>query len=76
MCNFPALLLISEMRKIAREADKTNDPARILYAAAYVKATNDLRLAHEDLSECQCWYDALKLHDEAERVSQALSEVA
>lgn len=61
MCDFPAAMLYSQMRRVAHEADESHDPAKILYAAAYIKATNDLRLAHEDLTECQCWYEAIKV---------------
>lgn len=60
MCDFPAKQLIAEQRRICAEADKTDDPARVSDAADYVRLTNMLRLRHEDLTECRCWYSAVQ----------------
>jgi hypothetical protein len=59
-CDFPALTLVREMRRVAKEAgDGTASHALMLYSCAYVRATNQLRLAHEDMTQCECWYEAL-----------------
>ena len=63
MCDFPARQLVAEMKRVAHEADESNSHATVLYACAFVKAVNDLRFAHEDLDECQCWYKALREHN-------------
>lgn len=62
-CSFPARILAAEMHRVAREADLSQDSVQIMYACAYVKATCDLRLAHEDLTGCQCWYEAVAQYD-------------
>lgn len=68
-CYFPAIPLLGEMRRIAREADSSHDPAQIAYAACYVRATNDLRLAHEDITGCDCWYRAIEWMDKRDKLS-------
>lgn len=68
-CSFPAIILLAEMRRVAREADSSRDSAQIAYAACYVKATNDLRLAHEDITGCDCWYRAIEWMDKRDAVN-------
>ena len=51
--------LIQFQRQVCANADKTRDMARIRQAAEFVRATNALRLAHEDLTRCPCWYEAV-----------------
>ncbi len=63
MCDFPAKELLGLMRKAVTDAEASNDSAKLTYAAGYVKATCDLRLYHEDLTGCQCWYEALNTAD-------------
>lgn len=60
MCNFPALALVREMRKVCRSADLADDPKHIQDAAEYVRLTNMLRLQHEDLTDCHCWHVAVQ----------------
>ena len=60
MCKFPAATLLKMMRKVALDADRMNDPGAVNAAAQYVKATNDLRFAHEEVTGCPCWHQAVK----------------
>jgi len=60
MCTFPAKELHAEMRRIAQLADESHDAAQIAFACCFVKATNDLRLSHEDITGCNCWYEAVE----------------
>lgn len=59
MCNFPSRQLLAEMHKAASLADKSDDPAMLTYACGFIKAAGDLRMAHEDLTGCGCWYEAV-----------------
>jgi hypothetical protein len=59
MCDFPAKVLLGLMHQVAKDLDASNNPAQLTYAAGYLKATGDLRLFHEDLTGCQCWYEAV-----------------
>lgn len=60
MCQFPALALVREMRRVCALADLADDPKRIQDAAEYVRLTNMLRLHHEDLTDCHCWFHAVQ----------------
>lgn len=64
-CNFPARELLRMRRQLARQADKSNDPVFVRNVMEFVKACDDLRLAHVELTDCGCWYDAVR---EAEAV--------
>lgn len=60
MCDFPAKELIRMRRQVATQADKSADPAFVRKCCEFVKDTDELRLAHEDLTGCGCWYQAEK----------------
>ncbi len=60
MCEFPAKELIRMRRQVSASADKSNDPAFVHKCCEFVRGTDELRLAHEDLTGCGCWYAALK----------------
>lgn len=60
MCDFPSSQLLAEMRRVARAADDSRDQAQIGYAANYARLTGELRMAHEDVTGCQCWYEAVE----------------
>ena len=66
MCNFPARELLAEQRRVCREADASHDMKQIRTAAAYVQETMRLRLAHEELTGCECWLEARKELDHAQ----------
>jgi hypothetical protein len=59
MCDFPAKALLMERRRVAQEADKTSDPGKVRLACEFVSAVDDARLAHEELTGCNCWQRAL-----------------
>jgi hypothetical protein len=60
MCGFPAAELIRMRRQVADRANESQDPAFVSNCAGFVKGVDDLRLAHEDVDGCRCWYEALK----------------
>jgi len=64
MCEFPSALLLRLTHEAAALADASNDPAKITYAAGFIKAVSDLRLWHEDLTGCTCWYETIKQSNE------------
>lgn len=71
MCEFPASLLLKQSRQAADIADASDDPAKITYAAGFIKAVQDLRLYHEDLTGCTCWYDAVRQLDAEQSRTEA-----
>jgi len=46
-------------REVSKMADASNSVEEVRNAAAFVKAVDDLRFAHEDLTGCGCWYAAV-----------------
>lgn len=58
-CDFPARQLLEQARRITTETDPLGDPAKLTYACGFIKAIGDLHRYHEDLTGCQCWYEAL-----------------
>ena len=66
MCDFPAKKLLDEQRRVCREADESHDMAKIHRAAQYVQGTYRLRICHEELTGCKCWYEAVEEFDHAE----------
>jgi hypothetical protein len=62
-CNFPAVELLSMRRELVKQADASNDPMFVRNVAEFVKATDDLRLAHFELTDCCCWFEAAKVAD-------------
>jgi len=71
MCDFPAETLLRARRQICAQADNSRDPQVIQLAAQFVKGLDDMRLAHEELSGCGCWYSALRSDRLIEQVSNA-----
>jgi len=60
MCDFPAAELLRMRRQVAISADASNDTTFVRNAMQFAKGVDDVRLAHEDLTGCQCWYEAVK----------------
>lgn len=60
MCTFPATELLAERRRIAALADTSDDPGFVDRAAKYVQATDQLRMLHEEVTLCPCWYSAVR----------------
>ena len=56
MCDFPSETLLKMRRDVAVSADMQTDPAAVRAAMEFVSAVDRLRLAHEDLTGCPCWY--------------------
>jgi hypothetical protein len=50
-------------RQLSRRADASDDLEFIRRVAEFVKATDDLRIAHADLAECLCWQRAVEAED-------------
>jgi len=63
MCKFPAAELLRMRRQLSRKADESDDQTFVRKVAEFVKATDDLRLAHADLTECNCWQRAIHAED-------------
>ena len=59
MCNFPASELVRLRRQVAEQADLSADPAFVENSAAFVLGVDRLRIAHEELTDCNCWYKAV-----------------
>lgn len=59
-CNFPAIELLRMRRELMTRADASTDPMFIRSVMQFAKATDDLRLAHFELTDCCCWLDAAK----------------
>ena len=60
MCDFPAVVLKEARRKAAEDADKSADETFVRSACGFILAVDRLRLAHEELTGCKCWYEAGK----------------
>ena len=63
MCKFPASELLRMRRQLARQADESDDDAFILKVAEFIKGTDIARLAHAELTECNCWQRAVHAED-------------
>jgi hypothetical protein len=65
MCEFPAAELAAYSRRLAREADQIPEErvGDIRLRTQAVLAIQQLRLAHEDIDECLCWYRAIGQHE-------------
>jgi hypothetical protein len=55
-CEFPAKQLLKMRREAALSADKIGEDRLIRETMEFVLAIDQLRLAHEALTGCQCWY--------------------
>lgn len=60
MCNFPAKELLRMRRQVASQADKSNDPHFVETAGRFLMGIDRLRMDHEELSGCGCWYEAVR----------------
>lgn len=67
-CNFPAKELLRMRRQLVAQADCSTDDAFVRQVAEFVKGTDDLRLVHLEMTECNCWAQALREMD-AERLA-------
>lgn len=59
-CPFPARQLLAVRREMARKADTSKDPAVKRLCSEMVLHIEQLRLAHYDLTGCDCWYEAIR----------------
>lgn len=57
-CDFPAEQLKKMRRELAERADKSSDQGFVSNCCNFIMAVDRLRLAHEDVDGCQCWYAA------------------
>jgi len=62
-CRFPAAELIRMRRQLAAQADRSNDVVFVRNAMEFVRATDDLRIAHFELEDCLCWQEAVERLD-------------
>lgn len=60
MCDFPAKQLLEQRRRISERASHMQDDTLISACAEFVLRCDQLRLLHEQITECECWYDALR----------------
>jgi hypothetical protein len=60
MCEFPSKALLKLSRHVAKQADASDDPGVLRSACEFIRTVQELRLLHEDLTQCQCWYEAVK----------------
>ena len=58
-CEFPAAQLLKLRREASADADQSDDETFVRTACAFVLAVDRLRLAHEDLTFCKCWYEVV-----------------
>lgn len=63
MCRFPAAELIRMRRQLAAQADRSNDAEFVRKVMAFVKAMDDLRIEHFELTDCLCWQEAVERLD-------------
>lgn len=55
-CSFPAKALLDMRRRAAEEADASTDQQKLIELCEYIKTIEQLRIQHEELSGCRCWY--------------------
>jgi len=60
MCTFPAKELLESLHDALSYAVDSNEPAKMTYAMGFIKAIDDVRMFHEDLTGCECWYQAIE----------------
>ena len=65
MCDFPSKALLASKRAATHKADVTDDPETVRNAAQFAMTVNQLRLLHEDLTDCRCWYEAVAAESQA-----------
>lgn len=59
-CEFPSAQLLEYRREIVRVADQlTSDSPELRDILASALAIDQLRILHEGITGCQCWYKAL-----------------
>lgn len=60
-CSFPAAQLLEYRRELSRLANHMHpDSCELRDAMASCLAIDNLRILHEGITDCQCWYEALK----------------
>jgi hypothetical protein len=58
-CNFPSAALLAYKRQLAIECDRELDESNRRHRMTTVMAIETLRMMHEDIDGCQCWYEAV-----------------
>jgi hypothetical protein len=59
-CSFPATQLLEYRRELVKMADRLDPESQELRdAMASALAIDQLRILHEGITNCQCWYLAL-----------------
>jgi hypothetical protein len=66
MCEFQAEVLLKMKREAGRVADSARDQERATDAMRFCMQVDQLRLAHEDLTGCECWYAAVASESQTE----------
>lgn len=70
LCDFPAAQLLIYRRNLAHRADTMVDGPELRDAMASCLAIDHLRILHEGITGCQCWYEAI-----AEAAKKPLAEL-
>ena len=60
ICDFPSAELIVYRRRLVDAADRTVDPRRTREIMESVLKIDQLRILHEAIDGCGCWYEAAK----------------
>jgi hypothetical protein len=58
-CLLPSQTLVLIRRQAAKDADTAAKRERRAAFAKFVLLVERLRIVHEELTGCQCWYDAV-----------------
>lgn len=60
MCEFPAATLLKMKREVCDAADRSTNDTDVIHAANFSICVDNLRLAHEEMTGCLCWFDAVR----------------
>jgi hypothetical protein len=59
-CNFPSAQLLEYRRELVKVADRLNPQSQeLMDIMASALAIDQLRILHEGITGCQCWYEAM-----------------
>lgn len=58
-CTFPSKELVAESRRMGKLADSTNELQVSVNCAEFCQRVMQLRILHEEITGCGCWYRAV-----------------
>jgi hypothetical protein len=71
-CGFPSKALLRERDRVVKEMDERYINWQfVVKCARFILSVDRLRREHEELANCQCWYEALRARDEAQKELRA-----